>query len=171
LRISTQGRICGYVGFSSEMEHLIMAGADILIMPSRYEPCGLPQMYAQVQHILQLTATHSDAALALGAARAAADIRACASRTATHTATRCDTLQHTGIYRQYVLQSVCPLSRAGRCTCTHTLHCTLQHTATHCNTLQHSATHSNTTHRCKCTHRCSTHCIALPHTATYCNAL
>ena len=65
MRISTKGRICGYVGFSSEMEHLIMAGADILIMPSRYEPCGLPQMYAQVQHILQLTATHSDSALAL----------------------------------------------------------------------------------------------------------
>ena len=42
-----QSRVCGYVGFSHEMEHLIIAGADILIMPSRYEPCGLPQMYAQ----------------------------------------------------------------------------------------------------------------------------
>jgi len=42
-----KGRICGYVGFSPEMEHLVIAGADILIMPSRYEPCGLPQMYAQ----------------------------------------------------------------------------------------------------------------------------
>jgi len=42
-----KGRICGYVGFSSEMEHLIIAGADMIIMPSRYEPCGLPQMYAQ----------------------------------------------------------------------------------------------------------------------------
>mmetsp|Transcript_15598 Transcript_15598/g.35967 ORF Transcript_15598/g.35967 Transcript_15598/m.35967 type:complete len:737 (-) Transcript_15598:235-2445(-) len=42
-----KGRVCGYVGFSSEMEHKIIAGADILLMPSRYEPCGLPQMYAQ----------------------------------------------------------------------------------------------------------------------------
>eukprot|EP00960_Hanusia_phi_P010242 299237-Hanusia_phi.AAC.1 len=42
-----KGRICGYVGFSSDMEQKIIAGADILIMPSRYEPCGLPQMYAQ----------------------------------------------------------------------------------------------------------------------------
>lgn len=42
-----KGRVCGYVGFSSEMEHKLIAGADILLMPSRYEPCGLPQMYAQ----------------------------------------------------------------------------------------------------------------------------
>eukprot|EP00293_Proteomonas_sulcata_P014869 CAMPEP_0184292952 /NCGR_PEP_ID=MMETSP1049-20130417/4590_1 /TAXON_ID=77928 /ORGANISM="Proteomonas sulcata, Strain CCMP704" /LENGTH=361 /DNA_ID=CAMNT_0026600875 /DNA_START=114 /DNA_END=1199 /DNA_ORIENTATION=- len=42
-----KGRVCGYVGFSPEMEHKIIAGADILIMPSLYEPCGLPQMYAQ----------------------------------------------------------------------------------------------------------------------------
>jgi len=42
-----KGRVVGYVGFSPEMEHKIIAGADILLMPSRYEPCGLPQMYAQ----------------------------------------------------------------------------------------------------------------------------
>jgi len=42
-----KGRVVGYVGFSPEMEHKIIAGADILIMPSKYEPCGLPQMYAQ----------------------------------------------------------------------------------------------------------------------------
>jgi len=42
-----KGRVVGYVGFSPEMEHKIIAAADILIMPSRYEPCGLPQMYAQ----------------------------------------------------------------------------------------------------------------------------
>jgi len=44
---SHKGRVVGYVGFSPDMEHKIIAGADILIMPSRYEPCGLPQMYAQ----------------------------------------------------------------------------------------------------------------------------
>jgi starch synthase len=44
---SHKGRVVGYVGFTSELEHKIIAGADILIMPSRYEPCGLPQMYAQ----------------------------------------------------------------------------------------------------------------------------
>jgi starch synthase len=39
--------VCGYVGFKRELEHKIIAGADILLMPSRYEPCGLPQLYAQ----------------------------------------------------------------------------------------------------------------------------
>mmetsp|Transcript_28839 Transcript_28839/g.65344 ORF Transcript_28839/g.65344 Transcript_28839/m.65344 type:complete len:655 (-) Transcript_28839:258-2222(-) len=42
-----KGKVVGYVGFTSEWEHKIIAGADILLMPSRYEPCGLPQMYAQ----------------------------------------------------------------------------------------------------------------------------
>ena len=39
-----QGKVCGYVGFTPAMEHKIIAGADILLMPSRYEPCGLPQV-------------------------------------------------------------------------------------------------------------------------------
>jgi starch synthase len=34
------------LGFDEEMAHWIQAGADILLMPSRYEPCGLNQMYA-----------------------------------------------------------------------------------------------------------------------------
>jgi len=42
-----KGRICGYVGFDPRVEHLMMAGCDFLLMPSQYEPCGLPQMYAQ----------------------------------------------------------------------------------------------------------------------------
>mmetsp|Transcript_32700 Transcript_32700/g.97139 ORF Transcript_32700/g.97139 Transcript_32700/m.97139 type:complete len:970 (-) Transcript_32700:127-3036(-) len=43
-----RGRICSYVGFSAEVEHRMMAGCDLLLMPSQYEPCGLPQMYAQM---------------------------------------------------------------------------------------------------------------------------
>lgn len=32
--------------FSAELAHLVYAGADILVMPSNYEPCGLVQMIA-----------------------------------------------------------------------------------------------------------------------------
>mmetsp|Transcript_1510 Transcript_1510/g.4886 ORF Transcript_1510/g.4886 Transcript_1510/m.4886 type:complete len:763 (-) Transcript_1510:49-2337(-) len=41
------GRVCGYVGFDPVVEHRIMAGCDLFLMPSRYEPCGLPQMICQ----------------------------------------------------------------------------------------------------------------------------
>jgi starch synthase len=40
------GRIVGIIGYTEEMSHLIQAGADIFLMPSRYEPCGLTQMYS-----------------------------------------------------------------------------------------------------------------------------
>ena len=36
----------GWVGFSSSMAHRMTAGCDILLMPSRFEPCGLNQLYA-----------------------------------------------------------------------------------------------------------------------------
>ncbi|GBF97168.1 granule-bound starch synthase chloroplastic [Raphidocelis subcapitata] len=36
----------GWVGFSTKMAHRITAGADLLLMPSRFEPCGLNQLYA-----------------------------------------------------------------------------------------------------------------------------
>jgi len=42
-----KGRVCGYVGFDPNVEHRMMAGCDLILMPSQYEPCGLPQMYAQ----------------------------------------------------------------------------------------------------------------------------
>lgn len=40
------GRVVGVIGYTEEMSHLIQAGADIFLMPSRYEPCGLTQMYS-----------------------------------------------------------------------------------------------------------------------------
>jgi len=33
--------------FDPQMEHTLYAGSDLMLMPSRYEPCGLPQMCAQ----------------------------------------------------------------------------------------------------------------------------
>ncbi|CAI0452455.1 unnamed protein product [Linum tenue] len=36
----------GWVGFNVPISHKITAGCDILLMPSRFEPCGLNQLYA-----------------------------------------------------------------------------------------------------------------------------
>jgi starch synthase len=33
------------IGYTEELAHKIIAGADIFLMPSRYEPCGLDQLY------------------------------------------------------------------------------------------------------------------------------
>jgi starch synthase len=39
-------RIGAHIGFDEPLAHLIEAGADIFLMPSRFEPCGLNQMYS-----------------------------------------------------------------------------------------------------------------------------
>jgi starch synthase len=41
------GKIAAMIGFSEELSHQIEAGADMFIMPSRFEPCGLNQLYSQ----------------------------------------------------------------------------------------------------------------------------
>lgn len=48
LRLQGQfpGRIGIFVGYSVPMARLLFAGIDALVMPSRYEPCGLAQMQA-----------------------------------------------------------------------------------------------------------------------------
>jgi starch synthase len=35
-----------YLGFSDAIAHSIEAGSDLFLMPSRYEPCGLNQLYS-----------------------------------------------------------------------------------------------------------------------------
>ena len=39
-------RIGARIGFDEGLAHLIEAGADIFLMPSQFEPCGLNQMYS-----------------------------------------------------------------------------------------------------------------------------
>ncbi|HWG03675.1 MAG TPA: glycogen synthase GlgA, partial [Beijerinckiaceae bacterium] len=39
-------RIAALIGFDEGLAHLVEAGADIFLMPSRFEPCGLNQMYS-----------------------------------------------------------------------------------------------------------------------------
>jgi len=40
------GRMAVLIGYDEHRAHRLMAGADLLVVPSRYEPCGLTQMYA-----------------------------------------------------------------------------------------------------------------------------
>jgi len=39
-------RISAFIGFDEQRAHLVEAGADMFLMPSRFEPCGLNQMYS-----------------------------------------------------------------------------------------------------------------------------
>ncbi|GAB2561817.1 glycogen synthase GlgA [Dyella jejuensis] len=48
------GRVAAHVGFEEGLARRMFAGADFLLMPSRYEPCGLSQMYAQAYGCLPL---------------------------------------------------------------------------------------------------------------------
>lgn len=40
------GKVAVQVGYSEEAAHLLHAGSDIVLQPSRFEPCGLTQLYA-----------------------------------------------------------------------------------------------------------------------------
>ena len=39
-------KVAVYIGYDESMSHRFMAGADVLLVPSRFEPCGLTQLYA-----------------------------------------------------------------------------------------------------------------------------
>jgi len=43
---SNPGRVAARFEYNEALAHRIQAGADMLLMPSRYEPCGLTQMYS-----------------------------------------------------------------------------------------------------------------------------
>ncbi len=44
--VAHHGRVAAVIGFDEALSHKIEAGADFFLMPSRYEPCGLNQMYS-----------------------------------------------------------------------------------------------------------------------------
>ncbi len=46
LALANPDKIAVEIGFNEALSHKIEAGADVFLMPSRYEPCGLNQMYS-----------------------------------------------------------------------------------------------------------------------------
>lgn len=46
LKVEHKGHYNAFIGYDERLSHIIYAGADFLLMPSRVEPCGLNQMYA-----------------------------------------------------------------------------------------------------------------------------
>ncbi len=46
LKAANPGRVGLKIGYDNALAHRIEAGADIFLMPSHYEPCGLNQMYS-----------------------------------------------------------------------------------------------------------------------------
>ncbi|MEK4032986.1 glycogen synthase GlgA [Methylocystis sp. IM3] len=41
-----RGRVGVVIGYDEDMAHLVQAGCDAFLVPSRFEPCGLTQLYA-----------------------------------------------------------------------------------------------------------------------------
>ncbi|MCF6181604.1 glycogen/starch synthase [Lutibacter sp.] len=46
LKAKFKGKYNSYIGYNEKLAHIMYAGADFLLMPSRVEPCGLNQLYA-----------------------------------------------------------------------------------------------------------------------------
>lgn len=48
------GRIGCYIGYNAQLSHIVEAGSDFFLMPSRFEPCGLNQMYSMAYGTLPI---------------------------------------------------------------------------------------------------------------------
>lgn len=48
------GQIAVRIGYDEDRAHRIFAGSDVIMVPSRYEPCGLVQMYGSLYGALPL---------------------------------------------------------------------------------------------------------------------
>ena len=48
------GRVAVFIGYDEALAHRVFAAADVFLVPSRQEPCGLTQLYAQAYGALPL---------------------------------------------------------------------------------------------------------------------
>lgn len=70
------GRVGLFLGYDEELAHLVQAGADVILLPSRFEPCGLTQLcalrygalplVAQVGGLADTVVNANEAALSMG---------------------------------------------------------------------------------------------------------
>ncbi len=68
------GEVAAFIGYDEAVAHLIEAGADAFLMPSRFEPCGMNQMYSQrygTPPIVHATGGLADSVVDVGADGAA----------------------------------------------------------------------------------------------------
>ena len=52
--VSKCSNLRAYIGYDENLSHLIEAGSDFFLMPSRYEPCGLNQIYSMLYGTLPI---------------------------------------------------------------------------------------------------------------------
>jgi starch synthase len=72
------GRVGAVIGYDEDLSHLLQSGADVILVPSRFEPCGLTQLYglrygcvpviARVGGLADTVIDANDAAIAAGVA-------------------------------------------------------------------------------------------------------
>ncbi len=48
------GRVAVFIGYDEALAHRVFSAADVFLVPSRQEPCGLTQLYAQAYGVLPL---------------------------------------------------------------------------------------------------------------------
>lgn len=54
LEVTYPGKAIGVAKFNGPLAHKIIAGADFIIIPSRFEPCGLVQLHAMPYGTVEL---------------------------------------------------------------------------------------------------------------------
>jgi starch synthase len=111
-----RGRVAVEIGYYDDLSHLIVAGADVMLVPSRYEPCGLTQLYAlrygalplvrRVGGLSDTVAPATAATLASGEATGFAFDHADAAALATAVAGAIGLYAETEIWRRMVQQAM-----------------------------------------------------------------
>jgi len=67
------GQVAAFIGYDEARAHRLLAGADLIVVPSRFEPCGLTQMYGLrygTLPVVRATGGLADTVVACGAAGA-----------------------------------------------------------------------------------------------------